>query len=376
MNTQPLPPDITLSLLRSLGMLLQQAGMYGLHHNVAALALHEAFDQFESALAVYGTIELTKTERALLVNGKPVDTKDPLAHQVAGKISANNLGGLVFKPEMTLEAFTTFAKLFSSSATMLNQLGGMKNAIENAGLDTIATSDTAYKQVPTDSHVAPIAETPPQSAANRTSVIDLTEAFSKAETQSMLNRTPPAASSEAELASIKQKRSNNAEQIANMLRATAALIENEGVLPGELGQKQILASIERILKMVETASQETRTQIAKLAGQVNADRQTIASIESAARRKGIGFNLTRKELLEHYSEINQEMIQPITVASGALDLLLSGKSGNTTPSQKELLKLAQEGIERANQLVEFTKRISGLPESYTPNENLIRDSYS
>lgn len=375
MQTNPLPPNTALSLLRSLGMLLQQAGMYGLQHNVAALALRETFAQFESSLAVYGAIELNKTENVLLVNGIPIDTKDPIAHQIAQKISDNNLGGLVFRPEMTIEEFTTFAKLLSSSPVMLNQLGGMKNAIENAGLTTIATSETAYKQVPTDSHVTQIADTPIKPKTNHKSVIDLTEGFSEAETQSILNTATPTFSHKAQIASTRLKRSNNVEKMASMLRATAALIENEGMLPGELGQQQILASIDRILKMVETTSRETRAQISKLAGQVNADRQTIASIESAARKKGVGFNLTRKELLEHYSEINQEMVQPITVASAALDLLLSGAGDETTPAQKELLKLAQEGMQRANQLVEFTNRISGLPESYTPNENLIRDTY-
>lgn len=376
MHTTPLPRNTTLSLLRSLGMLLQQAGMYGLQHNVAKLALREASNQFESALAVYGTIAFIKTETVLLVNGIPVDTKDPIAHLVAQKIGSNDLGGLIFKPEMTNEAFTTFAKLISSSQATLEKLGGMKKAIENAGLTTIATSDTAYKQVTDDSPVAQTAKTPAQSKSTRTGVIDLSEAFGEKETESMLNTPSPESSRETGIKKAREKRSKNIGRIITMLRATATLIENEGLLPGELGQQQILASIERILKMVETTSNETRAQIAKLAGQVNADRQTIANIESAARKNGIGFNLTRKELLEHYSEINQEMIQPITVASGALDLLLSEKGEDMPFSEKELLKLAQEGIQRANQLVEFTNRISGLPKSYTPNQELIRDSYS
>ena len=164
--------------------------------------------------------------------------------------------------------------------------------------------------------------------------------------------------------------------MAAMLRSTAALIENEGMLPGETGQQQILASLERILKMVEASSSATKIRISKLAGQVEADRQTIASIESAARRRGIGFNLTRKELLEHYAEINQEMLQPVTVSSGALDLLLSGKSGPMSESQKELIKLAFEGMGRVNQLIAYTNRISGLPASLQPDAEVIRDSYA
>lgn len=376
MNINHLPPKTSLSLLRSLGMLLQQASMYGLHHNVAALALREAFSLFESTLAVYGTIELNKTEHALLVNGHPVDINDPIIHQIAQKISTNNLGGLVFKPTMDSEEFATFAKIFSGSVTMLNQLGGMKHAIENAALKTITTTETAYRQISLDSHDTRITETSQKTQNRHTGVIDLSEALGEAEVETPFNATSNPSTHNSQIAKARQKRSSKVGQIATMLRATAAIIENEGMLPGELGQQQILASIERILKMVEASSSETRAQIAKLAGQVNADRQTIANIESAARKKGVGFNLTREELLEHYSEINQEMIQPITVSSGALELLLSGKGGSLTHSQKKLVKLALEGMQRANQLVEFTNRISGFPESHTPDHKLISDSYS
>ncbi len=376
MKATPLPPTTVITLLRSLGMLFQQAGMYGLNHNVSALAMREAFAQLESALAVYGAIELTKTEQAFLVNGQPVDTRDAVAHGVAQKIENNGLGGIVFKPGLDETEFAIFTKLITASAAHLAQTGGMKKAIDDAGLLTIASSETAYRQI---SDPPPPPEPEPTERPRHTpetpGVLDLSDSLDLAAAEPTFQPVP-ATAHEAEIQDRRQKREDNNAKIAAMLRSTATLIENENALPGEIGQQQVLASIERILKLVETSSRETRAHASKLAGQVEADRQTIASIESAARRKGIGFNLTRKELLAHYSEINQEMLQPITVSSGALDLLLSGNGGDLAPSQKELIKLAFESMQRVNQLVEFTNRISGLPNSYTPDDKLIRDSYT
>ncbi len=385
MKYNTIPPQTAISLLRSLGMLFQQASMYGMGHNVTALAIREAFAQLESALAMYSSIEMAEADEAFLINGTPVDSKDPAVHNFISRIGIHKLGGVVFAPETNDEEFMIFTKLISSSAISLAQLGGLKNALENAGLRYISSTTSEYKRVAESEPEETLPEEPPpppdktptqprkpQSSA----VLDLSGALSADDAPGKFPNTPSDSQHGAELDALNQKRRENTVKMASMLRATAALIENESMLPAELGQQQILASIERILKLVETSSRETRAQIAKLAGQVDADRQTIASIESAARRRGIGFNLTRKELLNHYSEINQEMLQPITVSSGALDLLLSGKGGEMTTSQKELIKLAFEGMQRVNQLIEFTNRISGLPDSFTPDKDLISNSYS
>ncbi len=384
MQYNAIPSQTSLSLLRSLGMLIQQASMYGMGHNVTALAIREAFERLETALAMYGIIEMTDADNTFLVNSIPVDSKDPAVHNFINRLQAHKLGGVVFAPETTAEEFLVFAKLISSSTLSLEQLGGMKNAIENAGLQSIYLTTSAYKKISDiNPEPSPAVKPAPATEIKSTSprpqgsaILDLSAALADEDAPGKFAPPPLGLTHDIELEALKRKRLENAVKMASMLRATATLIENESMLPVELGQQQILASIERILKMVEASSRETRAQIAKLAGQVNADRQTIASIESAARRRGIGFNLTRKELLDHYAEINQEMIQPITVSTGALDLLLSGKGGEMHPAQRELIKLAFDGMRRVNQLIEFTNRISGLPESYTPDKELIDNSYS
>ena len=58
-----------------------------------------------------------------------------------------------------------------------------------------------------------------------------------------------------------------------------------------------------------------------------------------------------------------------------IDLLYSGKGGPLTESQRDMLKMASDSVDRVNQLVIFMRRISGLPESYTPDLEIIEDSY-
>lgn len=380
MKYTPIPEPTSISLLRSFGLLLQQAGMYGMKHNVTALALRESFSLLESSLAVYGPVEIGVSENTLLVNALPVLSSDSAVRNFLSRIESHKLGGLLFSPEIDIEEFSILIRLLSSSSMSLAQHGGLKGAIDGAGLRFVKLVNTEYKKVPEDNEAPPPPPPPPPenktfSLGANTGVLDISAGLATAgRTFSDGNAEEDSAASE--LADTRRRRRENASKMADMLRATAALIENEGALPAELGQKQILASIERILKTLEVSSHETKNQISKLAGQVEADSLTIASIESAAKRRGIGFHLTRQELLEHYAEINQEMLQPTTVSSGALDLLLSGKCGEMSPSQKEIVKLAFEGMGRVNQLIQYMSRISGLPESLTPDKAVISDTYT
>jgi hypothetical protein len=269
----------------------------------------------------------------------------------------------------------------TSSPAAIANLGGLRQAIEDAGLRYVKLVNTEYRKVPEGEPAPPPAPTDSKASDNKVFSLGVGASGGVLDLSSELGGTPqsfapPSSADEAGAEdAAKRRRRENAKKMADLLRATAALLENSGALPPEIEQRQILSAIERILHHLESSSVEVRKQINRLAGQVEADRQTIASIESAARRRGIGFNLTRKELLEQYAEINQEILQPVTVSAGALDLLLSGRCGDLSSSQKELIHLAFEGMERVNQLIAYTNRISGLPESLQPDAGVVRDTY-
>ena len=79
---------------------------------------------------------------------------------------------------------------------------------------------------------------------------------------------------------------------------------------------------------------------------------------------------------DRYAEINQEMLQPMTAAIGSLEMLQSDKGDKTTAAQSELIRLAHESMQRVNQLLKYMNKISGLPETLTPDADVIKGTYS
>jgi len=134
-------------------------------------------------------------------------------------------------------------------------------------------------------------------------------------------------------------------------------------------------ALSRIRGYLSDMATGSERQISTLADQVSEDRQTIASIESAARRRGITLRVSRGELVQRYAELNKEIMQPLTVSTGVIDMLQSGCVGALTEPQRELLKMAAESVERVNQLVAYMTRISGLPESLSPDAETIAATY-
>jgi hypothetical protein len=375
MKYNNIPESESKTLLHSIGILLQQAAMYGVRHNVASLAMADAYDKLEGTILKYGAIEISRAGEELLVNKEAVPAlEDTAAHNISNRTELHNIYGFLFTKNTTEEDFKTFINLLLSRASVLAKTGGFKAALEEAKIKSIGLLDSEYRL--TNASDETERSIP---AAGTTGAFSLdTESIRGISVGTDLSAGATDVSNLDDYlmtAKLKAKRKENTRKMASMLRATAALLENENQLPAGIGEKQILSSIERILKMVEVTSQETKNHISLLARKVEADRQTIASVESAARNRGIGFNLTRAELLEQYAEINQETLQPMTAAIGALEMLQPEKCENLSASQEELLKLAFESIQRVNQLLKYMNKISGLPESLTPDAGVIKDSY-
>ena len=85
----------------------------------------------------------------------------------------------------------------------------------------------------------------------------------------------------------------------------------------------------------------------------------------------MGPQLTRAELLERFAELSQEIVQPLTVATGAIDMVRKGKGGDLTEEQRSLLHLAAESLDRMGQLAERFARIAGLPEGFEPDGDIL-----
>lgn len=374
-----IPVNDAVLLVRALGLLVSQAGIYGPSHKVTQSAAKTVFAELEEAVRKYGPVEIALKDKRVLLNGS-IDGLDVAAGKnLVDRMNLHKIGGMIFLPPPDLNEFLTCITLFGTPPATLAAQGGFEEALKKAGLRSVQVVTVEYQRVAEQETSMPPETTPPAELSERpvprrsapdSGILDLSAAWERdfgmkaAEPEPQ----PPAVSPR----SVRQER---AAALAALLRDTAALLEQEGALSDEAQHQKVLSAITRIRDTLVKSTAESERQIASLADQVDDDRQTIASIESAAKRRGIGLKISRAELVERYAELNQEIVQPLTVSTGVIDLLHSGKSGPLTESQRDLLKLASDSVERVNQLVAYMSRIAGLPESFTPDSTIIADSY-
>ncbi len=357
-------------LVRALGLLVNQAGIYGPAHNVTQSAARSVFAELEEIVGRYGTVEIALKDNRVLLNGSLDGLDAASAKNLVDRMILHKIGGLLFLPPADRDEFLACITLFGTPPATLSVKGGFEAALKQAGLRSVQVVAVAYERVTEADRPVASPTCAPPSAAVAGGVEDLAAAWAR--DFSMQNAPPEEPAAAEQAVSERQSRTR---QLASLLRETAVLLERDGGLNSEQQQQRVLEAVARIRDALSETTRDSERHIAVLADQVDADRQTIASIESAARRRGLGIRLTRAELVERYAELNQEIVQPLTVSTGVIDMLSSGKAGPLSPSQHDMLRLASESVERVNQLVAYMRRIAGLPASLTPDAEIITDSY-
>jgi hypothetical protein len=376
-----IPDKEAVLLVRALGILFNQAGVYGPSHKVTQSAADTVFAEVQQTLAKHGPVEISLRDNDILVNGLPGGIDATTSRNLRDKLRLYRLDGLLFLPPLLQEDFLFCVKLFGTPPVNLSRQGGAEEVLRKADLKSVRAVSIEYQRVsgtvtsnsdsslPTESDTetaAPTATTGGPITTGGVGVLDLSSALS-----SIDEEQKPAQDAEA-AASARKKR---AETMAALLREAADLLEQNAREPNAEGHQRMMRTLRRVREVLDGATADSKRNIADLADQVDEDSKTIASIESAARRRGIGLKLTRGELIERYAELNQEIVQPLTVSSGVIDMLNVGKGGPLTDAQRDMLRLAAESVDRVNQLVAYMHRIAGLPTSYTPDNGVISDSY-
>ena len=396
MKLATIPVEEAASLLRALGLVIGQAGIYGPSHNVTQHAARALFPELEQTVARHGTIEITLRDKHMLVNGAVLDVGGS-GKNLLDRMSLHKVEGIAFLPPANIEEFLKCVTLFGTPPQALAHDGGFETAMKQASLRSVQVVNVTYRRVTKDQDVA--AKTDPDrpakprvlrrpSVTNIAGVLDLAAALP--ETGAPNNITgddsmsgeasfvdiPPAVLAQLEArrqaVAVRQQRTT---ALADLLRQAASVLEQENSAEDAIPHEAIEGAFTQIRDMLTTITKDSERQIKTFAGQVNADRKAIADIESAARRRGIGLQLTRNDLVTRYAEISQEIAQPLTVSTGVLDLLNSGRAGELSESQRDLLKMAAESVERVNRLVDHLKQISGMPESLTPDASILKDAY-
>ena len=387
MKSSIIPGGDAAQFVRALGLLVNQAGIYGPTHNVTQLAIRSVFTELAKVVNTYGPVEIVLKDAQVLVNGSSEGLDAAVGKNLSDRMVFQKVGGLLFLPPADLREFTECIALIGTPAHVLADEGGLEEVLKKRALNSVHVVSVAYQRVA--GKVASGARDKPKSLfygadpvapqavgsvkPAETAELHLSDSLPGAARPGMFAEVrdygDPAVSPET--ASYRERGA----ALAAMLRSAAEVLER-GLDQGAAASRQeVVGVLDHIRDSLSEIAAGSRRDISILASQVEEDSIAIASIESAARRRGVGLKLTRGELIQRYAELNQEIVQPLTVSTGVIGLLSSGKVGALTEPQHELLKMAAESVERVNQLVAYMNRISGLPESFSPDMGLIADSY-
>ena len=377
-------------LIRALGLLLSQAAVYGPRHNVTQSAARSVFAELEQTLKAFGPIEISLRNEQILINGSSDGITLAAGKNLADRMRLHKIDGLLFLTPADSREFLVCITLFGTPPLTLAAEGGFEGAIKKGALRSVRVVTVAYQRVTDEKPVSaalpaeqpapvsvpvapPVAVRRPSAKSPVLGVLDLSADLDDGTEGVTANSGLDGASGGGQNPAG-QARKKQAADLAALLRGAASLLESGGGSGQDL-HPNVVNALGRIRGILSEMAVGSEHEISTLANQVDQDRQTIASIESAARRRGIGLKIMRAELVQRYAELNQEILQPLTVSSGVIDMLNSGCTGALTETQRELLKMAAESVSRVNQLVAYMNKISGLPDSLTPDAEIIRESY-
>ena len=284
MANMKIPEKDAVFLIRALGLLVSQAAVYGPSHNVTQSAARSVFAELEQAAKSFGSIEIALRNQQIVLNGADDGISAIVGKNLADRMAMHKISGLVFLVPPDLREFLRFITLFGTQPMAFAAEGGFAGAMKKELMQSVAVVTVAYQRVtdkkpPEEPKVpAPVRIPAPASMG----VLDLSAAWGA---DSASETEPPSEQTDAE-ETARQKRSSD---MAAVLREAAALLESGQGYSAQKLHPSVTDAFRRIRGFLSDMAGESERQITTLASQVSDDRQTIASIESAARRRGIGL---------------------------------------------------------------------------------------
>lgn len=376
-------------MVRSMGLLLNQAAVYGPVHNVTKCAIERVYQEMAEKLDQYRALEFTTKNNLICINGLSGNVDPVVSSNLLRRFAQLDISGVLFLHPLPAKEFARCIKILALPAAIVREAGGVATLFKRDELKSITVVKVDYQRVETDrplSKELPAGKDPAPVPGPRapgtpgqgwgSGVIDLSDDLLEKGTWT------PGAEAGAEAGApqgglngrrVEHKR--QVEVLAALLRETATTLETTGKGSPKEQLGWVMGVLEQVKATLRELTHGSQSAITSLARHVDEDRMMVASIEAEATSRGFPLRLTREELLARYAELNQEIIQPLTVSTGVIAMLREEQLGAMNPSQQELLKLAQESIDRVNQLVNYMHGVAGMPLSLSPDQDLINESY-
>ena len=371
-------------LVRSLGLLLNQAAVYGPVHNVTKTAISRVYQEFKENLERYGVLEFTLKSNLICVNSQSGDLDSSVSANLVRRFAQLDINGLMFVNPLPECEFERSVKVLALPIAMITEASGVQAMFLSEDIKSVQVVNVDYKRV----------DEGEQKDAEPEIGLDVVGDLGEADlpdsgifdlSDDLVNFAPELSSYGSEniddrkemerREAEREKRKAQSSKLAELLRKTAESLESNSVENPKVELGRVVGALETVRTTLLEMSSGSQRAITCFAREVDEDKLTVAGLEEDARRRGLNLNYTRENLIERYAELNQEIIQPLTVSTGVIEMLRKNQAGKVSEPQEELLKMAHESIERVNELVNYIHAVTGLPDSFNPDSSIIEDSY-
>jgi len=166
------------------------------------------------------------------------------------------------------------------------------------------------------------------------------------------------------------------QHIAVLLSRLQNIVDKVGDQVQEEEATKLVETAVSVQQAVATATEGTERKIQQLADEIEEEKKAEES-EGGEEEPSPGAppRMSRSRMLEILAEIVQELCQPLSVINCTLQMMLTGKLGDVSESQTAMIKLAQESSDRIKMLTDSLRRISGEPETLSPDLAITSSFY-
>lgn len=145
--------ETTVELVKRLCLAESISRIYSVDHPKGRAAVQGAFDWLTAVLAQHGNVTISMAEGKVLVDGLPVDERNPTVARFAAAFQQIHVDNLQFMPGLTLAEFLDFYRLLLQGSKFINAGGGLATLLAQRGIAHVQSQRISYVAVREDEKV-------------------------------------------------------------------------------------------------------------------------------------------------------------------------------------------------------------------------------
>lgn len=145
-----LTPDEAERLVRALGLIFSNSFLYGPEHGVTRKALTDSYALFGELTSRHPEILFNITEEGLLVDGNPIDQKNPLVRMFVSHLGSLEINSFSLLAGMSPDKFEQLVKIMNRKPEDLKKAGGFTLVVAGSDIQSVRVKKITYQQVAED----------------------------------------------------------------------------------------------------------------------------------------------------------------------------------------------------------------------------------